>query len=212
MNSRKQFKVVLLGEGCVGKTSIILRYVENQFSEKYIETKPSQCQAAFKTKKLNIEGNPINIAIWDTAGQEQYHSLAPIYYRESHGAIIVYDITDQDSFHKACNWVKEVRKIVGDVPMCIIGNKSDLEKYRNVSQEEAEKYAASVNARHYHTSAKLNKGLEVVFLDLTRKMLRAQAIATPVTNHTQPQRNSSRKSIVVTEDVPVQQPSGGCCG
>lgn len=212
MTNRRQFKLVLLGEGCVGKTSIILRYVENQFTERYTVTNPSQCQAAFKTKRLNIEGNSVNIAIWDTAGQEQYHSLAPIYYRDSHGAIIVYDITDQDSFNKACNWVKELRKVVGDVPLCVVGNKSDLEKYRNVNQEEAEQYAASVNAKHYHTSAKLSKGLDVVFLDIARKMLRAQALDNPETRRPQPQRDASRRSIVVTDDVPDQQPSGGCCG
>nr|XP_006008045.1 PREDICTED: ras-related protein Rab-21 [Latimeria chalumnae] len=109
------FKVVLLGEGCVGKTSLVLRYCENKFNDKHITT----LQASFLTKKLNIGGKRVNLAIWDTAGQERFHALGPIYYRDSNGAILVYDVTDEDSFQKVCN-------------------KIDLEKDRHVSVEEAE--------------------------------------------------------------------------
>ena len=97
----------------------------------------------------------------DTAGQERYHALGPIYYRDSHGAIVVYDITDEDSFKKVCcfeenksiigfvmfqakNWVRELRKILGDnVVLCIVGNKIDLEKNRTVDAREAEEYVAT---------------------------------------------------------------------
>eukprot|EP00057_Strongylocentrotus_purpuratus_P012963 XP_011667437.1 PREDICTED: ras-related protein Rab-21 [Strongylocentrotus purpuratus] len=92
----KNFKVVLLGEGCVGKTSLVLRYVENKFNDKHITT----LQASFLNKKLNIGGKRVNLDIWDTAGQERFHALGPIYYRDSNGAILVYDITDEDSFTK----------------------------------------------------------------------------------------------------------------
>ncbi|XP_043565663.1 ras-related protein Rab-21 isoform X2 [Chiloscyllium plagiosum] len=159
------FKVVLLGEGCVGKTSLVLRYCENKFNDKHITT----LQASFLTKKLNIGGKRVNIAIWDTAGQERFHALGPIYYRDSNGAILVYDITDEDSFQKVKNWVKELRKMLGnDISLCIVGNKLDLEKDRHVSVEEAEVYAESVGAKHFHTSAKLNKGIEELFLDLCK--------------------------------------------
>ncbi|XP_046688272.1 LOW QUALITY PROTEIN: ras-related protein Rab-21-like [Homalodisca vitripennis] len=90
------FKVVLLGEGCVGKTSVVLRYVEDKFNDRHITT----LQASFLNKKLNILGKRVNLAIWDTAGQERFHALGPIYYRMSNGAILVYDITDEDSFQK----------------------------------------------------------------------------------------------------------------
>ena len=211
MSSRQQFKVVLLGEGKVGKTSIILRYVKNQFSETYQQTE----QAGFQTKRLNVEGRSVNIAIWDTAGQEQYHSLAPIYYRDSHGAILVYDITDDDSFTKVCNWIKELRKIVGDIPLSIVGNKTDLEKYRNVSQEEAEQYSTDIKAKHFQTSAKLNKGIDEMFLDITRRMLRAAQPGgnqVSIDSRQQHQKEPSKKGLIVTEDVPDQPSSGGCCG
>lgn len=108
----------------------------------------------------------------DTAGQEKFHALGPIYYRDSNGAVLVYDITDEGSFLKVKNWVKELRKMLGtDVCLTIAGNKVDLDKQRNVSAAEAEEYAASVGATHFHTSAKLNRGIEDLFLDLSKRAL-----------------------------------------
>jgi len=123
-------------------------------------------------KVLNIDGKKATLAIWDTAGQERFHALGPIYYRDANGALLVYDITDKDSFIRVKNWVKELRKMLGiDVALAIAGNKIDLEKNRVVTLEEAEAYAASVNARHYSTSAKLNKGVDELFYDLAARMI-----------------------------------------
>lgn len=89
-------------------------------------------------KKINVVGDHINLAIWDTAGQEKFHALGPIYYRSSNGAVLVYDITDEDSFQKVKSWVKELRKMLGvDICLAIIGNKIDLVKDRHVTLEEA---------------------------------------------------------------------------
>lgn len=80
------------------------------------------------------------MSLWDTAGQEKFHALGPIYYRSSNGAVLVYDITDQDSFQKVKNWVKELRKMLGtDICLVIVGNKSDLENDRTVDFEESER-------------------------------------------------------------------------
>lgn len=88
---------------------------------------------------MNIDGKRVNLAIWDTAGQEKFHALGPIYYRSSNGAVLVYDITDEDSFQKVKSWVKELRKMLGnDISLVIVGNKTDREKDRHVSLEEAE--------------------------------------------------------------------------
>lgn len=117
-SAAQSFKVVLLGEGCVGKTSLVLRYTEDKFNDKHVSTlqvrlvlllflRPRLAvisllclQASFVKKKLNLNGRRVNLAIWDTAGQERFHALGPIYYRMSNGAILVYDITDEDSFQK----------------------------------------------------------------------------------------------------------------
>ncbi|XP_020283626.1 ras-related protein Rab-21 [Pseudomyrmex gracilis] len=201
------FKVVLLGEGCVGKTSVALRYVEDKFNDKHITT----LQASFLNKKLNINGKRINLAIWDTAGQEKFHALGPIYYRMSNGAILVYDITDEDTFQKVKNWVKELKKMLGsEICLVIAGNKMDLEKDRNVSIEEAEEYAKQVGAMHFHTSAKLNQNIEEMFLDLTRRMMQRADEAEQKSTLTR--TNSARRNVVMVEDETEQtQPSRGSC-
>ncbi|XP_013411985.1 ras-related protein Rab-21 [Lingula anatina] len=205
------FKVVLLGEGCVGKTSLVLRYVENKFNDKHLTT----LQASFLDKKLNIGGKRVHLAIWDTAGQERFHALGPIYYRDSNGAILVYDITDEDSFQKVKNWVKELRKMLGqDICLCIAGNKTDLEKDRHVPVADAEEYAASVGAKHFHTSAKLNRGIEEMFLDVSKRMLDKAGDENPRNSVGGGGRQStSRKNVVIVDDDAQQHQSsgGGCC-
>ncbi|XP_077565721.1 ras-related protein Rab-21 [Stigmatopora nigra] len=202
------FKVVLLGEGCVGKTSMVLRYCENKFNDKHITT----LQASFLNKKLNITGKRVNLAIWDTAGQERFHALGPIYYRDSNGAVLMYDITDQDSFQKVKNWVKELRKMLGnDICLCIVGNKIDLDKDRNVSNEEAESYAESVGAKHYQTSAKLNKGIEELFLDLCKRMMEAAQAEERSKRNGGGASASGRRGVQIVDDELQAAPAGGCC-
>ena len=205
----QNFKVVLLGEGCVGKTSLLLRYVEDKFNTKHISTN----QASFLTKKLNIEGRRVNLSIWYTAGQEKFHALGPIYYRSSNGAILVYDITDVDSFQRIKSWVKELRKMLGtDVCLVIVGNKTDLEKDRNVSIEEAEEYASKVGASHFQTSAKQNEGIEDMFISLTQKML-DRVTEQEQQNNTLNRQNSQRRNVLVVEDDEAPPlPTKHCCG
>lgn len=208
-NNAKNFKVVLLGEGCVGKTSIVLRYIEDKFNSSHITT----VQASFLNKKLNIDGIRINLAIWDTAGQEKFHALGPIYYRSSNGAVLVYDITDEDSFQKVKSWVKELRKMLGkEICLVIVGNKTDLENERHVSIEDAESYAVKVGAIHVETSAKQNEGIEELFLTLTHRMLEAANI-----QEAQLSRNDSlRRTVQLLDDEqqennPNQPTHKSCC-
>nr|BAN20500.1 rab5 [Riptortus pedestris] len=203
------FKVVLLGEGCVGKTSLVLRYVEDKFNDKHLTT----LQATFLNKKLNIGGKRINLAIWDTAGQEKFHALGPIYYRMSNGAILVYDITDEDSFQKVKNWVKELKKMLGsEICLTIAGNKIDLEKERNVPVEDAEEYAKTVGATHFHTSAKENSGIEEMFVELAQRMM-TTAQQQQILKATEMSRsNSLRRNIVIVDDAEAESGrSRSCC-
>ncbi|RYH20058.1 GTP-binding protein [archaeon] len=167
MAGLERFKVVLLGEGRVGKTSILLRYIKGEYTDRQVST----LQASYLDKRVTVGGTQVQLSIWDTAGQERFHALGPIYYRDASGALLVYDITDAESFNKVKNWVKELRKIVGnDIILVIAGNKIDLEKNRHVNEEEAAKYAESVGALHFQTSAKANKGLDEVFNALAQSM------------------------------------------
>ena len=102
MASTIRKKCVLLGEGRVGKTSILLRYTKGEYDERQVST----LQASFVDKKIVVEGNNVQLSIWDTAGQERFHALGPIYYRDADGALLVYDITDLESFNKVKKWVR----------------------------------------------------------------------------------------------------------
>ncbi|CAF1247458.1 unnamed protein product [Adineta ricciae] len=211
MSRSVSFKVVLLGEGSVGKTSIVTRYTDNLFNDKHLETQ----QASFKTKKLTLDGRRVELAIWDTAGQERFRALGPLYYREANGAVLVFDITDEDSFDRVKSWVKELRRMLGnDVVLCIVGNKIDLEKDRHVSMQTAEEYAKSVNAKLYHTSAKLSKGIEELFNDLANRMLEKTA-STP---NTPSSTGTARPSGTVIQPTATagsatgqNSSGGGCC-
>ncbi|XP_072930257.1 ras-related protein Rab-21 [Epargyreus clarus] len=194
------FKVVLLGEGCVGKTSLLVRYIEDKFTERHMST----LQATFMNKRLNINGKRLNLSIWDTAGQEKFHALGPIYYRNSNGAILVYDITDEDSFAKVRNWVKELKKMLGNnLVLMIAGNKIDLERERTVDMQEAEDYAKAVGARHYFTSAKHNIGVEELFVDLARELVDRMEQGPS-------SEDDGRNRVIVVDDEPAPQSS--CCG
>eukprot|EP00045_Choanoeca_perplexa_P002121 m.23076 g.23076 ORF g.23076 m.23076 type:complete len:201 (+) comp11331_c0_seq1:102-704(+) len=200
MASSNQFKIVLLGEGSVGKTSLVLRYCQDKFVDKHITT----LQASFLKKRLNLQQKRVELSIWDTAGQERFHALGPIYYRDSNGAVLVYDITDQDSFQKVKTWVKELKKMLGnDIALVICGNKIDLEKSRTVDHAAAEAYASSVGALHFNTSAKHNKGVEEMFRELAKKMLASTGSGAS--------RSSSRRTVVVSDAAPQPASSGGCC-
>ena len=132
-------KLVLLGDTGVGKSAIVVRFVQGEFSN---ESKVT-VGAAFLAKALRIpDGNSVKFEIWDTAGQERYASLAPLYYRGAGAAVVVYDITSTASFEKARFWVKELQKHASpNINMVLVGNKKDLEGRRAVRREDARAFA-----------------------------------------------------------------------
>jgi len=205
-NKKKVFKVVLLGEGRVGKTSILLRYIEGKYDDKQVST----LQASYLEKSIKVGSTNVKLSVWDTAGQERFHALGPIYYRDADAALLVYDITDAESFKKVKNWVKELRRIVGDkISINIAGNKVDLENKRHVDKEAAEAYAVSVNANHYHTSAKQNKNLDEVFEDLAKKIIASKpgrAGRIQITDDPNPKPGIN----VIGEPAPTST-NNGCC-
>lgn len=162
----------MLGQTCVGKTSISDRFVRNIF----LENGNSTIGASFLTKTINLLNEDAKLDIWDTAGQERYESLAPFYYRGSDGIIIVYDITELKSFNMAINWIQRIIDFFGDnIPVIyLVGNKSDLEKFRTVHPVNVYR---ELNARfnnleiHYReVSAKLGIGVQHLFYELTTKI------------------------------------------
>lgn len=161
MNYKKfTYKVVLLGNSGVGKTSISHQYVRNDF----IPLKEPTIGAAFLTKKHIINNVEFTLEIWDTAGQERYRSLTPMYYRGAHFAIIVYDITNSRSLNEAKRWVKEIKEIHN--AKCIIilvGNKCDLVNKRQIKKDYVENYCKEQNILFIEVSAKSGNNVNKLF-------------------------------------------------
>merc|ERR1712179_469106 len=164
-----QFKLVLLGESAVGKSSLVLRFVKGQFHE----FQESTIGAAFLTQTVCLDDTTVKFEIWDTAGQERYHSLAPMYYRGAQAAIVVYDITNTDTFARAKTWVRELqRQARPDIVIALAGNKSDLGTRRTVEYEEANAYAEENGLLFLETSAKNANNVNEIFLAIARRLPR----------------------------------------
>ena len=164
-------KCVLLGETAVGKSSLINRFVSNTFKNDFKSTMVGYCSS----KEINFEkyDRKINFEIWDTAGQEKYRALAKIFYQDSKVTLLIYDITRKDSFEALKNyWYKEVRDNSSqDVVLVLVGNKSDLYEYEEVTEEQAEEFAKSINAIYQQTSAANGSGVKELFNMIGNKIL-----------------------------------------
>lgn len=170
-NKTFQFKLVLLGDSAVGKSSLVLRFVRGQF----FEYQESTIGAAFLTQTVALNDTTVKFEIWDTAGQERYHSLAPMYYRGAAAAIVVYDITNSDSFTRAKNWVRELqRQGSPNVVIALAGNKNDLASKRKVQPEEATQYADENGIFFMETSAKTAANVNELFVAIARKLPKTQ--------------------------------------
>ncbi|XP_065484478.1 LOW QUALITY PROTEIN: ras-related protein Rab-31 [Caloenas nicobarica] len=167
MMAIRELKVCLLGDTGVGKSSIVCRFVQDHFDHNISPT----IGASFMTKTVPCGNELHKFLIWDTAGQERFHSLAPMYYRGSAAAVIVYDITKQDSFHTLKKWVKELKEHGPEnIVMAIAGNKCDLSDIREVPLKDAKEYAESIGAIVVETSAKNAVNIEELFQGISRQI------------------------------------------
>jgi len=162
------FKVLLIGDSGVGKSSILVRFAEDDFEE----DRPCTIGVDFKTKVLDLDGKKINLTIWDTAGQEKFRSLTSSYYRGTQGIILVYDVTRRSSFASLELWLGEIELYATnrDVVKFLVGNKVDKNN-REVSREEAQKFAKSKSMLFMECSAKTNLGVQQAFHDFVSQIL-----------------------------------------
>ncbi|XP_036714914.1 ras-related protein Rab-17 isoform X2 [Balaenoptera musculus] len=161
------FKLVLLGSGSVGKSSLALQYVKNDFKS-ILPT----VGCAFFTKVVDLGAASLKLEIWDTAGQEKYHSVCHLYFRGANAALLVYDVTRKDSFCKAQQWLKDLEEEFhpGEVVVVLVGNKTDLHQER----QEGREFAESKGLLFMETSAKLNHQVTEVFSAVARELLQRE--------------------------------------
>ncbi len=162
------FKIIIIGDSGVGKTSILTRYADDAFTESFIST----IGVDFRFKTIPIENKytnlieTIKLQIWDTAGQERFKNITSAYYRNADGLVIVYDITDKKTFSNITNWLGEARSYMENtIPIIIIGNKSDRED-RQVSYEELEEFSKKYNFLYLETSAREEHNIELIFMKM----------------------------------------------
>ena len=159
--SMREVKVCLLGEAGVGKSSIAHRFVLDSFNEKQETT----IGAAFMSKTVRYKAHSVKFQMWDTAGQEKYKGLAPMYYRGASAAIVVYDITNFVTFNVVKEWVRDVRTTCDaeEFILIVVGNKSDIEEKRKIQREVAERYCTSIGAHFFECSALTGINVKEIF-------------------------------------------------
>ena len=155
------FKLLLIGDSGVGKSCLLLRFADDTYTESYIST----IGVDFKIRTLNLDGKTIKLQIWDTAGQERFRTITSSYYRGAHGIIIVYDVTDTESFNNVKTWLQEIDKYASEnVNKLLVGNKSDLVVKKTVDSTMAKEFADSLGIPFLETSAKNSTNVEEAFM------------------------------------------------
>jgi small GTP-binding protein len=156
------FRAVAVGDSSVGKTSIINRFLRDTFELE----EPETIGVLYEAFVQEVHGTAVEIQLWDTAGQEQYRSLGPIYFRSASAAIVVFDLTNEESFRSIGEWINSFRNVCTDSAIVIVvGNKCDRTD-RTVQAEEAKAWAKEHDASYVETSAKTGQGVKVLFDEL----------------------------------------------
>ncbi|XP_029447060.1 ras-related protein Rab-10-like isoform X1 [Rhinatrema bivittatum] len=170
-------KLVMAGDSWVGKTSILRRYTG--------DSDPSLISTIgidFRIKTVTIDETMLKLQIWDTAGQERFHTLSVSYFRGAHGFVLVYDITNSDSFKNVEYWMKDIQKKGDDVEIILLGNKCDKEDVRVISKEKGEKLAWEYGIPFFETSAKNNINIDQAFSVLVEGIFGKKASLQLATN------------------------------
>lgn len=189
------FKVVLLGEGGVGKSSFLFRYIDGLFRSEYVAT----MRLDFNIKEVHVAGQLVKLQIWDTVGQERQNrtALAKSYVRGANGCVLLFDVTNRATFEVVSEWVRIYRDYTGAQTeadnIVLAGNKTDLQANRQVAREEAEEKARELGAVYFETSAKTGEEVDAAFLALAKEMLKGRPAGQPLRNSVSLQRPLPKK-------------------
>eukprot|EP00689_Sawyeria_marylandensis_P002639 EC824262.1.p1 GENE.EC824262.1~~EC824262.1.p1 ORF type:complete len:204 (+),score=73.13 EC824262.1:50-661(+) len=192
------FKLLLIGDSGVGKSCLLLRFADDTYTESYIST----IGVDFKIRTINLDDKTIKLQIWDTAGQERFRTITSSYYRGAHGIIVVYDVTDQDSFANVKQWLNEIDRYASEnVNKLLVGNKCDLQSKKVVDKSTAEEFANSLGIPFIETSAKNATNVEAAFLTMSTEIKNRLA--------NQPINNTANN--IIQPGVQLEANSKGCC-
>jgi len=164
------FKLLIIGDSGVGKSSLLVRFADNHFSGNYITT----IGVDFKIRTIEIQGERVKLQIWDTAGQERFRTITSTYYRGTHGVIVVYDVTSGESFANVKRWLHEIDQNCDVVNRILVGNKNDDPDRKVVLTEDARRFADQMGIELFETSAKDNINVEEMFRAVTKLVLKSK--------------------------------------
>ena len=203
MSDDETLKFVILGEGRVGKTSILSKY----FTKKFNEGQKSTVNPSFYEKDVNQQGKNFHLKFWDTAGQEQFNAINTMYYQNAVGALLVYDVTISETFDKVKDWVHTLQEMVGkDITFVIAGNKFDLSDKNMIEKnnEKVDNYCAQQKCKHFYTSAKtgfnLNDAFDSLINSVLKKVMGGGAAGV----------GGKGKRLIIKEQTKPKK-EGGCC-
>ncbi|KAF0991922.1 hypothetical protein HZS_1727 [Henneguya salminicola] len=195
------FKLLIIGDSGVGKSCLLLRFADNTYTDSYIST----IGVDFKINTIEIDGKVIKLQIWDTAGQERFRTITSSYYRGAHGIIIVYDITNKESYENVRVWIEEIQRYASEnVKRIIVGNKADEESKRAVDFDTAKAFADQLGIKFLETSAKTSNNVKEAFLAMGEEIKKEMG---PM----QIQQNENPKNIFNANSTVSQDISRKCC-
>jgi small GTP-binding protein len=190
------YKILLIGDSSVGKTSVLLRYIDGNFDPESRST----IGVDFKVASLDVAGKHVKLQLWDTAGQETFRTIVSSYYRGSHGVIFVYDVTAEQTFLSVERWLNEATmNLRQKVPMLLIANKVDLEDQRQVTAERGAKFAQEHGMEFLEGSALLNTNIKEAFDRMAASLVKATRV----------EPKPEGKKIV--EGASIKKKKAGCC-
>ena len=201
----ESFKVVLVGESGVGKTSIITQFIDQTFQE----DQQSTTGGTFSTKSVICDnGKTLKFEIWDTAGQERYRSLTKMFYKDANAAVLVYDITRKDSFEELQNyWAEQIKESSpSNIILAVAANKSDLFNKEAVDEDQARKFAESLGAIYASTTATTVESINDLFIQIAKKYTGSNEIKIKEEDEGQVQQDDKKEGMKLTKDKTGDKP------
>uniref|UniRef100_A0A6B2LH70 Uncharacterized protein n=1 Tax=Arcella intermedia TaxID=1963864 RepID=A0A6B2LH70_9EUKA len=196
------YKVIVIGDSGVGKSSVLGRWIREDFHLNI----PSTVHVELSAKSFKVEDKIIKVQFWDTAGQERFNAITRQFYRGSHGAVILYDITCRKSFEDVAKWLQDVREVNSDTVILMVGNKCDLVKQRTVKVTEAIDYSKEVGVAFLETSAFTGdnciKAMQLILQDIHSR----NSIPTSLSSHDKKPLLTPSKVLIIDDPEPQPQP------